>query len=299
MEEKNEKYDLISYSLFGKSSEIYQIAVPYIVISNNIAYPNFKQRFHVADELQGTACYKFLERLSSENDLIQLKTLSSNYKGIKPMLWRVMPWWDKNVKYLFCRDIDSSVTKKEIQAVRFFLSTKLKIHTIRSHKYHTTPLMGGLCAFDCVWLRTQSWFPDNFKSFIKSSMNMLKEYKPWVIGSDQEALKRFIYNDNPKRKNNMRNTLDTFVQGAPSKLAGHNPKIYSLQRYKKIDISDLDKYNDLFKLSDKIHSFIASPFKKIKISHLQQLLSSSIDTPMSDQVKSILSEPNIKEFYKV
>lgn len=294
------RYNLISYSLFGEKSKIYQVCVPYIVIANNIAYPDFKQRFHLSKELIDTPCYDFLKQLSSQNENIQIKEMTSNYKGIKPMLWRVLPWWDENIKYLLCRDIDSSITKLEIRAVRFFMSTGLKIHTIRSHKWHTTPLMGGLCAFYCPWISKQPWFPAQFKDFIKKSMLILKEYKAWEIGSDQEALKRFIYNDNKYKNVNERQTLDTFMQGAPSKLADHNPRIYSLKKYKSTDISYIDKYNELFKISDRIHSFVASPFKKIKRSHLKELLGlDCINTELSQQVRDILSQDKINKFYRV
>ncbi|MFW6129801.1 MAG: hypothetical protein ACOC56_01380 [Atribacterota bacterium] len=281
--------NIISYCLFGTKKEFskYGKFLPAVIIANRLAYPEFYQKFYISEELKESFYFNMLNDLSESFDEILVTTRKEDISGTGRMLWRLLPWWDKNCEYLLCRDIDSIVTAIEIRAVRLFMKSNFKMHSIRSHKYHDTPLMGGLSSFYCPWVRKQPWFTKNFKNFIVRSSKTLKERKPWVEGADQEALKRYLYFSCLQKKKNMLNTLDTPVQGANKFFGIYRPSQVNKNKYNKIDLSYMDKYKNIFKISSRVHSFVASPFKTISREDVNSIL--SIDHPIAKKVKMLVN----------
>ena len=292
--------NVVSYSLFGKNcgGQKYQKFLPAIIAANVVGYHDFIHKFYVADDAVSSPAAQLLLEVSSRHDSVRVKIMPSKYNGIKPMLWRILPWWDKDVKYLLCRDVDSLLTDIELKSVRYFLSTKYKLHSIRSHPYHTTPLMGGLSSFDCEWMRSQRWFLKNFRVFIKRAIEIMRDYKPWVRGSDQEVLKRFIYYNCVDCSHNMSQTLDCPVQKAPITFGDYRPKVRRYKAYRDIDIKYMDKHKELFNISKRFHPFVASPFKTLSFKKVKLVLNAIDDKISQDITQSIKENNNIYEFYK-
>lgn len=63
------------------------------------------------------------------------------------MLWRLLPLWE-DTDFVFCRDLDSILTTRQLQCVRSFISSGKAIHGIQDNPSHCIPLMGGMCGFN-------------------------------------------------------------------------------------------------------------------------------------------------------
>ena len=63
---------------------------------------------------------------------------------IYPLIWRFLPILDPNVDILLSRDLDSTITSREVEAVKQFLNSSKDFHIMRDHPNHIQPIMGGL-----------------------------------------------------------------------------------------------------------------------------------------------------------
>jgi hypothetical protein len=105
----------------------------------------------------------------------------------KAMLWRLRPIFNEDSKYVMCRDCDSLVTYRERQAIEAFMSSGLFAHGLTDNVSHTVPLMGGLCSFSALQLRSKykSW--DNLLSLSPIGIS--------TRGTDQQFLSSVVYPD--------------------------------------------------------------------------------------------------------
>jgi hypothetical protein len=67
-------------------------------------------------------------------------------KGVG-MLWRLLPIWDVDNDYVFCRDLDSILTPRQVRFVTDFIRSNKVVHGINDNAAHNIPLMGGMCGF--------------------------------------------------------------------------------------------------------------------------------------------------------
>jgi hypothetical protein len=104
------------------------------------------------------------------------------------MLWRMLPIWE-NTEFVFCRDLDSILTPRQLQCVRAFISTGKAVHGINDNRSHCIPLMGGMCGFN-----TKA-FLDIFR--VSSLDDLLRgkfrEEGSTIYGYDQDFLTNIIW----------------------------------------------------------------------------------------------------------
>lgn len=180
---------IISYSLFGYNKE------------------RQANCFVFADYLRGLSVNIRLARVLYPDWTIRLHTDKSTYEGLKnildsfhvqievcedakltkAMLWRMKPLFDKSVTHVLCRDLDSPLTYREVQAVKYWLNRDKSCHAITDSISHTVPLLGGMIGFVCDYFKQRTGY-DNWDSMV-NSCNYDWEDK----GSDQTFLTNFIY----------------------------------------------------------------------------------------------------------
>ena len=87
----------------------------------------------------------------NSNIYIKISTITSKtpqegepIHKIYPLIWRFLPILDPNVDILLSRDLDSTITSREVEAVKQFLNSSKDFHIIRDHPNHIQPIMGGL-----------------------------------------------------------------------------------------------------------------------------------------------------------
>ena len=94
------------------------------------------------------ADYPFVD-LCNVTRVLELHNIS---QSIFPMTWRFLPLMDPMVDAFVSRDCDTLMTKREAEAVRFWLTnSSATFHMMRDHTGHCGPaILGGelLCA--CV-----------------------------------------------------------------------------------------------------------------------------------------------------
>lgn len=87
--------------------------------------------------------------------------------------------------YVFCRDADSRVSKRDILCIQSFIDSERKLNIIRDHFYHKQKIMGGTCGF---FLEMQTKFTEMFRASKNEFENMNKSY-----GLDEYFLSNKIY----------------------------------------------------------------------------------------------------------
>jgi len=286
--------NILSYCLFG-GKDRYWSPVPLVLIANSLVYPKYYMRFHVSSKIPEHPFYPIIKEVSNRTKYVEIKVVKKPYSKKQPTLWRMMPLWDRDIKYVFCRDLDAIPVKEEIKAVSAFIRKDFLIHGIRSYSLHTTELMAGLCGFDAFRLREGGFLPLSFWDYMESARKTNTECPNWAWGCDQEALKRFFYKNHKHKVFLMRNTLDTPLGSARHFLDGFRAKAIRNCEYEKSDLSGINK--KILALSSRVHNFAGSPVLKRKMLRILPA-ALEINCEMSDMVKDIINNnKDLKEYY--
>jgi hypothetical protein len=104
------------------------------------------------------------------------------------MLWRMLPVFGepRDYTHVLCRDADAITTYREACAVAEWLASGRTAHALHDNPAHASPLMGGMCGFDCRKLRAATGFA-SWAEMIAACGDLSGR------GSDQEALAARIY----------------------------------------------------------------------------------------------------------
>ena len=141
------------------------------------------------------------------------------------MLWRMLPVWEDVNDYVFCRDLDSILTPRQMKFVYAFLNTENCIHNIHDNKSHSG-IMGGMCGFKTSFIREKY---SDFKSMIESYNTNMDFWSN--KNTDQLFLNDFMRKtpkylltnhrqdtDNHDRRSNHRNCVDVIVNHVPTEV---------------------------------------------------------------------------------
>ena len=283
---------VLSFVLFGRKSR-YWSPIPLTLLCHHLAFPKFHMRIHVSLGAREHRLFPLLRGLENLNEKLEIKSVKQPYKGTQATLWRMMPLWDKKVKYTFCRDLDAIPGEDEVKAMRTFLRTGYLIHGIRSFEQHTVPLMAGMCGFHCRKLRDKGILPSDFWEYIRLVKHASTR---WKWGCDQFSMKYFFYEQHPQKVFLQQNTLDTPLGSARKRLAEYKPILLSREKYNSTDLKYM-RNNPVFKIAKKLHSFASSPIlHKKSLRYLPLALEHKCE--LSEQIKKVLKEnPDIESYY--
>lgn len=180
---------VISYSLFGFNKE------------------RQDNCFVFGDYLRGLSVNIRLAELLYPNWDIILHTDQSTYDGLrdiltqlpikiticedapltKAMLWRMKPCYNPDYTHVICRDLDSPLTYREAQAVKYWTNRDKAAHAISDSISHGIPMMGGMVGFK----------PRNFMDYTGfRTWNALVDGKGLDYtkkGADQDLLNMYVY----------------------------------------------------------------------------------------------------------
>lgn len=171
-----------SYCLYGKFNPKY-----YIGLQNNIKF--IQNRFPKA--LIHLWFGSDVEESYFNDILMTNVTIKKlDISGHELMTQRFLSIDEPNVDIMFSRDCDSMISEREIQFCNEFIESPYLIHTIRDHRGHFVPIMGGLFGIKKKLLQIH-----NLK--MKDIIKKIKELN--VINfdnynSDQELLKYLYFN---------------------------------------------------------------------------------------------------------
>jgi len=248
---------MFSYVLFGKGIEHLKFwnATPYILLLNSEVYPDFEMKFLVEKSCQDMEQFKFLKDASERFNSVHIEIIDEPSVSLKLTLWRMKPLWDDDIDYLFCRDMDYAVNIFAKKSVEYFLSQSACIvHSMRSYKLHTTPLMAGMCGFEVKSVRKKILtLVRTFGEYVNFGKKNVAYCKDWRWGCDQALLRTFFGNVGMYSS-----VLDCPQYDAPSKLPGFDGRLCSINSYSSMELSDCNM--EVLKLSDSFSKFTGKTF---------------------------------------
>ncbi|XP_059085676.1 uncharacterized protein LOC131882530 isoform X2 [Tigriopus californicus] len=126
-------------------------------------------------------------------DICDIST-TSNPNGahkLYPLVWRFLPLLDRQVDWLFSRDLDSMITSREQSAILEFMNRPDKsFHTMRDHPNHQNKIMGGLWGVKLINETFRSQMEEAFMGLLTDPV----AYRPRTKrGADQFLLMRHIW----------------------------------------------------------------------------------------------------------
>jgi len=104
-------------------------------------------------------------------------------------LWRMIPVFDPEVDYVFCRDIDAAVMPRDRACISEFIASGLVVHNIHDHVQHVD-MLGGLCGFRTAVFREKIRLYSIGE--LRAAADKLR-WRPWEVkGVDQDVLNVFL-----------------------------------------------------------------------------------------------------------
>jgi hypothetical protein len=177
---------VISTALFGTKYSHYLAAFVRGTLNLFPREEGWEIRIFIDDVVANNQYGEFLYYLE-ERDLVETQRMGSA-EYTKAMLWRMVPVFDPNVDYVFCRDIDAAPMPRDRACCEQFIASDAVVHTIHDHNAHLG-IMGGLCGFKAPEFRKQTGI---------DSMDMLylianQSNEQWAKhGTDQDVLNRLL-----------------------------------------------------------------------------------------------------------
>ena len=98
------------------------------------------------------------------------------------MMYRFLTIDHAGVELMMVRDADSRIHSRDRWAIDEFVRSKFKSHSIRDHKWHFVPLLGGL------WGMKSGAIRGGITQYVEKYTEM-----PWIHGKDQEFLMSDIF----------------------------------------------------------------------------------------------------------
>ena len=159
---------IISFSLWGNDLMYWNGAIENVYLAKKL-YPTWICRFYI----DSSAEEELIDKIKNEDCEIVLVEPSQSFSGL---FWRFYAAEDADI--MICRDTDSRLSEREVNAVNEWLDSDKHFHIMRDHPYHHTPILGGM------------WGARNMEGIT----DLIKKY-PYqdVKGTDQFFLAQFIY----------------------------------------------------------------------------------------------------------
>jgi hypothetical protein len=285
--------NLISYSLFGKEDR-YWASIPFILIANELIYDGFINRFYVHKEVTENPLFKLFVEVANRTSKLEYEIIEEPYKATEPTTWRMRPLWDKDVEFLFCRDIDATPRSDERQATLLFQKSRFAIHGIRSYWTHQTKLMAGLCGFNVPRVRKVMVHYKSFEDYKNFGRKFVKHHcTEWQWGCDQHLLQIFFF----AGRNGYyltKQTLDTCL-GSANVLPWFKCIRLPKEQYGAVSLEHINP--EIIRICDSLVPYVGLPLT-VESTYLRQAL--KIDCEMSRILNQVFSEnPDLASYYKV
>lgn len=172
--------NVVSYSIFGNKEEYYK-GIDIIVIAHEAIYKNLELWLYHDDSL---IKHKYYPKLLKSQELGKIKLITfENDKALtRSMLWRMLPLFEKEVDWCFCRDIDSIPMPRDYAAITEAINSTADFHFIYDDSRHnpeTIPIFGGAMGY------RKSLFDDifgfkTFEEFMRYSGNEDEWFKTYA-----------------------------------------------------------------------------------------------------------------------
>lgn len=129
---------VISFSLWGDNPK-YTIGAIRNAEMAPFIYPDWETWFYVADNVPKDIVKSLIQNGA--------KIISKNNEGLDGTFWRFYPMSESSVDILISRDTDSRLNYRERRAVDAWIDSGKRLHIMRDHPCHKTPILAGMWGF--------------------------------------------------------------------------------------------------------------------------------------------------------
>lgn len=164
-----------SFSAFGEKRQSYMSIFPLLIRMHYSLYPDSNWKIRITTDRPFTSKDYYGNEINNlfKLGLLQLVIVNNGgsmweqpVKGVG-MLWRLLPVWESENEYVFCRDLDSILTPRQAKFVKSFIESGKSVHGINDNNAHDIPLMGGMIGVKCCDFINLTGF-QNFPDMINS-----------------------------------------------------------------------------------------------------------------------------------
>jgi hypothetical protein len=131
---------IISFCLWGSDPKYCVGAIRNAEICKQF-YPDWKCRFYAHNSVPKHVIAKIESIPDTE---IVLVDQDPNWQS---MFWRFLPASDPTVDIFICRDCDSRLSQREVEAVKEWQASDKMVHIMRDHPHHGFTMLGGMIGF--------------------------------------------------------------------------------------------------------------------------------------------------------
>src|SRR5215831_8790799 len=131
--------NVISFSLWGTQPMYWAGAVKNVNLAREY-FPGWICRFYIDNQSPRS----LVEPIIRSGAEVVFKDRVDEFGGL---FWRFLAASDPEVDAVAFRDCDSRISAREYSAVEAWLGSHKRVHIIRDHPYHNTPILGGM--FGC------------------------------------------------------------------------------------------------------------------------------------------------------
>lgn len=177
----------ISYALFGKDHQPYAQYLPAIVRAHHNLFEEFDLNIYIDNDVLYSKTGELINFYQKEgllNGRVVLSSIGAKAQLTEAMLWRMIPVFEPDVEYVFCRDLDDCPTPRGRLVCDQFMASDAVVHTVHDNALHIG-IMGGLCGFHAPKFRQATGL---------NSLDDLYERAgavDWSVkGTDQDVLNR-------------------------------------------------------------------------------------------------------------
>ena len=111
--------------------------------------------------------------------------------GTQPCV-RFFPPADPQVSVTISRDLDSSITAREVTAVKEWLQSGQPLHSMRDHPFHCVPLLGGTWGLNVTVDTIRQQWGKSLQNIMEDPLNKLGAQGA-INGPDQDLLEKWIW----------------------------------------------------------------------------------------------------------
>lgn len=166
---------------------------------------------HIYADIQTATSNVLLGRLA-ERGLIGLGVASGPVIHTRSMLWRLIPVFDPEVDYVFCRDLDALPMPRDRACCEAFIRSKCVTHVVHDNVQHGG-VPGGLCGFWAPELRRATGWNSIDDVYAAAG----ESDKTWARhGTDQLVLARLLVRPGGPRL--LEHRFAGWTRGKPTKM---------------------------------------------------------------------------------
>jgi hypothetical protein len=172
------KKKIISYSLFGTNKKYYVGAEKNIKINKELL-PDWETVIYYHEKMTDIEYINYLKTLGAKTIDISNVIIGEKESIHFPYFWRFLTFLTNNISLV--RDLDSRISKREVDYINIWLKNKKEYFIIRDHPWQS-PVPSGLFGINGMI----SSFENHLHEYIKNSDLR------W--GTDQDILYEYILN---------------------------------------------------------------------------------------------------------